>query len=536
MTAVRLCYDASSMPPSNVGQAGNMDRNDTGFFGHPRGLKTLFFTEMWERFSYYGMRAILILFMVAPAASGGLGFSDVKAGMIYGIYTAAVYLLSVPGGWIADRFIGQRKAVLYGGVLIMLGHICLAIPVMLSFYIGLGLIVLGTGLLKPNISTMVGQLYTQEDERRDGGFTIYYMGINIGAMLAPLACGFLAQSETFRGLLAGMGIGADHSWHFGFAAAAVGMFLGLVQYKLGDRDLGEAGLRPVPPENAAAAARNRRMLGLVVAGTFGIPGIFVLLSATGLVDFTPDVLTLTVLAVLLVVLVGLFVAMFSLGEWTPGEKRRLVLIMLLCFGATIFFADFEQAGSTFNLFAQRHTRGSILGIEFPASFLQSVNSIFIILLAPVFAMLWTWLGRRHKNPTSPAKFAIGMFLLAGGCLVMLPAAATAEAGGQASRGWLILLYFLHTCAELCVSPVGLSSMTKLAPARIAGMVMGIWFAGTAVGNYLSGVAAGLTERLGLSTLMLAIAVPPIVAGVIFALLVKPIRRMLAEHPTGGRGH
>jgi proton-dependent oligopeptide transporter, POT family len=496
------------------------------FFGHPAGLRTLFFTEMWERFSYYGMRAILILFMTAPLAAGGLGFSDVKAGMIYGVYTAMVYLLSLPGGWIADRFLGQRRAVLYGGVLIMLGHIFLAIPAMSTFYTGLVFIVLGTGLLKPNISTMVGQLYSSEDERRDGGFTIYYMGINIGAFLSPLVCGFLAQSETFRGVLASFGLTPQSAWHFGFGAAAVGMFLGLVQYLAGDRALGGAGREPVPASSPDEAARNRRMLVYVLLATFGIPGLLFVLGMTGAVVFTPEALTLVVLAVLTTLFVGLFVGMFAFGKWTGDEKRRLVLILLLCFGGMIFFADFEQAGSTFNLFAERHSTNTVLGISFPASYLQSLNPIFIILLAPVFATLWTWLGRRGKNPSTTAKFAIGMFLLAFGVLIMLPAAGIAEGGGKSGPGWLVMLYLLHTCAELCVSPVGLSSMTKLAPARIAGMVMGIWFAATALGNYLSGVAAGMTEAFGLTTLFLVISVPPIATGVLFVLLIRPIRRML----------
>jgi POT family proton-dependent oligopeptide transporter len=501
---------------------------DRGFFGHPRGLQTLFFTEMWERFSYYGMRAILILFMVASPEAGGLGFSDVKAGMIYGVYTAMVYLVSLPGGWIADRFLGQRRAVLHGGVLIMLGHVCLAIPAQPSFYLGLALIVVGTGLLKPNISTIVGQLYGPEDERRDGGFTIYYMGINLGAFFSPLVCGFLAQSQTFRGFLAGFGIAPEVAWHFGFGAAAVGMGLGLVQYLAGDRVLGDAGLRPTRSAGPEGAARDRRILLAVLAGTFGLPAIFAAVVLGGFITLTEHGLTMTILAAMITVLTVLFVGLFFVGNWSREEKGRLLVVMLLCFGAVVFFADFEQAGSTFNLFAERYTDNQLLGISFPASFLQSVNSSFILVLAPVFAALWTWLAKSHRDPSSPAKFAAGMFFLAGGCLVMLPAAGIALGGGKASPGWLVTLYFLHTCAELCLSPVGLSSMTKLAPQRIAGMVMGMWFAGTALGNYLSGVAAGLTAEYGLTKLFIAMSVPPIAAGVLFAVLVKPIRRMLGS--------
>jgi POT family proton-dependent oligopeptide transporter len=502
--------------------------DDTAFFGHPRGLQTLFFTEMWERFSYYGMRAILILFMTAPLAAGGLAFTDAKAGMIYGIYTASVYLLSLPGGWIADRFLGQRKAVFHGGVLIMLGHICLAWPSVATFYLGLVFIALGTGLLKPNVSTMVGQLYTEEDARRDGGFSIYYMGINLGAFFAPLVCGTLAQDERFRGFLGGIGFSPESSWHFGFAAAAVGMFLGLVQYVLGDKALGLAGKHPVPAESPEAAAKNRRTLVYTLLAVFGLPAILAALIMSGTIVLTTGALTLVVLVVLVSVLTVFFAAMFLIGTWTPAEKRRLVLIMLLCFGATIFFADFEQAGSTLNLFAERNTTNQFLGMNFPASWLQSVNALFIIILAPVFGILWTVLGRRGKNPASPAKFAMGMFFLAGGFIVMLPAAQTAEAGQKAGPGWLIILYFLHTCAELCISPVGLSSMTKLAPARIAGMVMGMWFAAIALGNYLSGAAAGVTESLGMTTFFIAVAAPPVLAGILFAILNRPIHRMLGD--------
>src|SRR5688572_16811432 len=246
---------------------------DTAFFGHPRGLSTLFFTEMWERFSYYGMRAVLVLFMTAPLAVGGLGFSDSRAGLVYGMYVGVVYILSLPGGWIADRFLGQRRAVLHGGVLIMIGHIFLAIPSIGTFYAGLAFIALGTGLLKPNISTMVGQLYTPEDKRRDSGFAIYYMGINIGALGGTFLVGFLGQSATFRGILTDIGISPKTAWHFGFGAAAVGMALGLVQYMIGDRHLKDAGLHPVPPESPQAAARNRQILIAILASLVAIPAL-----------------------------------------------------------------------------------------------------------------------------------------------------------------------------------------------------------------------------------------------------------------------
>jgi POT family proton-dependent oligopeptide transporter len=498
--------------------------DDTAFFGHPRGLSTLFFTEMWERLSYYGMRAILILYMTAAPAAGGLGFGDKEGGLIYGIYTGSVYVLSLLGGWIADRFTGQRRAVLWGGIGIMIGHICLAVPATSTFYLGLVIIALGTGLLKPNISTIVGQLYAPEDDRRDAGFSIYYMGINIGAGVAPYVIGFLAQSETFRGWLGQAGIAPEVAWHFGFGAAAVGMFFGVVQYVAGGRRLRDAGLHPTPPRDAEEAARNRRYLLLFIGLLVGLPAVVAFLGKTGVVELTTDRVSYGTLVVLLLVAVGFFVAMFTVARWTPAERRRIVAILALFFGAAFFFSVFEQAGSTFNLFADRSTENSVFGWTFPSSYWQGVNSAFIILFAPLFAGIWTFLAHRHKNPSWPVKFALGLVLVAVGCLVMIPAAHTVEGGGKAGPSYLLMLYFFHTCAELCLSPVGLSSTTKVAPKQIAGLAMGVWFMGTGIGNYLSGMYAGWTESLPLPRLFLTMAIPPLVAGVIFFLLAPALRR------------
>jgi POT family proton-dependent oligopeptide transporter len=501
---------------------------DTAFFGHPRGLSTLFFTEMWERFSYYGMRAILILYMTAAVSAGGLGYSDSQGGLVYGLYVGIVYLLSLPGGWIADRFLGQRKAVFYGGIGIMFGHICLAIPLKETFFAGLVIICLGTGLLKPNVSTIVGQLYTPEDKRRDAGFSLYYMGINLGAFLGPLVCGFLAESETFRAWLKSAGITPHQAWHFGFGAAAVGMFFGVIQYVLGNRRLREAGLHPVPPADATEAARNRRLLRIIILGLIGLPVLIAGIGATGILELTRTRITYGVLVLLLLISTGLFVAMFTMAKWTPDERKRIVALVLLFFGAASFFFVFEQAGSTFNLFAQRNTENAIFGISFPASYLQSANAIMIIVFAPIFAVLWTALARRGTNPAWPLKFGVGMVLVAVGCLIMLPAATSAQAGVKSGPGWLLLLYLFHTFAELCISPVGLSATTKVAPTRIAGLAMGIWFAGTGVGNYMSGVAAGWTEDLSLPALFAVISAPPLLAGLIFFALVRPMRRLVKE--------
>jgi len=502
------------------------DTQPSGFFGHPRGLATLFFTELWERFSYYGMRALLILFMTASVTSGGLGFPTAKAGVIYGAYTALVYMVTLPGGWLADRFLGQRKATLWGGMVIMLGHISLAIPSLESFYLGLGLIVVGTGLLKPNISVMVGQLYTPEDARRDAGFSIFYMGINLGAFIAPLVTGWLAQSDQFKGILAGMGVSAESSWHWGFGAAAVGMALGLVQYVLGWRHLGDAGLHPVRPESAEAQAALRRTLIIGLGTVVGAVALLALLATSGVVTISAEGIARGFGYLLLAVVVGFFGWLFMSGDWTPEERKRLYVIAVLFFAAAVFWSVFEQAGSTLNLFAERSTRNEIFGLSFPASWWQSLNSLYIIVLAPLFAALWVRLGHKGKDPSSPFKFTLGLFFVAAGFGVMIVAARLAENGQQVGIIWLALTYLLHTVGELCLSPVGLSAMTRLAPARIAGLMMGVWFLATSVGNYLGGQVASLYESFALPTLFTAVTVFALLATLVMALLVKPMTRMV----------
>ena len=499
---------------------------DTRFFGHPRGLATLFFTELWERFSYYGMRALLILFMTAPLAVGGLQFDVAKAGIIYGTYTALVYMVTLPGGWLADRFLGQRRATLYGGVIIMLGHISLAVPSITSFYLGLALVVTGTGLLKPNISTMVGQLYTPDDERRDAGFSIYYMGINIGAFLAPLVCGWLAQSEQFRGILASVGLKPENSWHFGFGMAAVGMFFGIVQYLGGWKHLGDAGMEPVRPPSVEAGVRQRRQLQIGLLTVAGLIGLLVVLAVSGVVRITAQGLGDAFGVLLLLVTVAFFAWMFLAAQWTPVERKRLIVVLVLFVGAAVFWSVFEQAGSTLNLFAQRSTANQVAGHSFPASWFQSLNSLFIIALAPVFAWLWVRLGKR--DPSSPAKFTIGLVFVALGFAILILAAQKAQAGVLVSPLWLAATYLLHTIGELCLSPVGLSAMTKLAPARIAGLTMGVWFLASAVGNYMGGRVASLYEAFTLPELFGVVTLFALASGLVMAMLVRPIRRMLAR--------
>ena len=497
--------------------------DDRGFFGHPRGLRALFFVEFWERFSYYGMRALLILFMTAPIATGGLGWSTDKAGPIYGMYTSLVYLMALPGGWIADRLIGQRNAVFWGGVIIMSGHIVLAIPAVNTFYAGLLLVVLGTGLLKPNISTIVGQLYTPQDARRDAGFSIFYMGINLGALIAPLVTASLAQEQWFKDVLTSWGISPASSWHWGFGATAVGMFLGLVWYLVDQKTLGNAGKDPVVSSEAEGAQlrgmfwKGVGLVGIILAGVAA-------LHMSGIITLTVAKISGGFGVALLLIVVVFFAWLLSSGGWTSEERKRLIVIAVLFVGAAIFWSVFEQAGSTLSLFAERSTRNEIFGMSFGSGKWQSVNSTWVVILAPVFAYLWVKLGSR--NPSSVTKFSLGLLFVSLGFFLMVPAAQLAAGGNRVGWWWLLGCYFLHTVGEMCLSPVGLSAMTKLAPARVASLIMGVWFMATSVGSYLGGRVAGVYEQFSLPTIFAVVALCPLVFAIVLWLLAKPIKNML----------
>jgi len=502
---------SNSIPaPANGGSLGN-PKWDTWFFGHPRGLSTLFFTEMWERFSYYGMRALLILFMVASRESGGMGLDVATAGAIYGIYTASVYLLSLPGGWIADNLIGQRKAVVLGGILIALGHFVLFLPTQDLFYWGLLIIAPGVGLLKPNISAMVGQLYRKGDNRRDAGFSLYYIGINVGALLAPIACGYVGQMID---------------WHWGFLIAGVGMTLGLIQFWLGTSYLGQAGINPggaVTPEEKERAQRTARTGGLITAA---VVAVLVALPLTGMLTLNAQQLADSFGVVLLITTLAFFAWLFGAGNWTRDERNKLIVVTIFFVAVIFFWSAFEQAGSTLNLFAERNTRNEAFGMAFPASWFQSVNALFIIALAPVFAWLWVRLG--PKEPSSPTKFAVGLFLVgAGFALMLIPANMTGD-GTLVSPWWLVVMYFFHTTGELCISPVGLSAMTKLAPERVSGLIMGVWFLGPAIANYVSGRLGGLYESMPLPQLFGLVTAFSIGSAVVMALVAPWAKRLMGE--------
>lgn len=483
-------------------------RSDTRFFGHPIGLSTLFFTELWERFGYYGMRSLLILFIAASASQGGLGFGESTAYGVYGLYTGMVYLMSLPGGWIADRVIGHRKAVLYGGILITIGYFMLAVPKQSVFFTGLAVVIAGTGLLKPNVSTIVGQIYDRTDPRRDAGFSIFYMGINLGALISPLVCGWLGQRV---------------SWQLGFAAAGIGMGLGVVTFLRGQRRLGEAGLHPITSHDEKEHRHSRALFVRALLVCAAVPLLLWALDASGIYSVTVQTLVNLAGVLLFTIVIGMFGWMVLGGEWTTAERKRLALIFVLFLASSLFWSAFEQAGGSLNLFAQRRTSNTLFGFEFPSSWFQSVNALWIVSLAGPFAWLWLRLGRRQ--PSSPAKFAWGLVFAGLGFILMYFAAVRAGDTGRVSPLWLVGTYLCHTIGELCLSPVGLSAMTRLAPERVVGLMMGVWFVSISAGNYIGGRMAALYGDLPMQDLFKTIALFAISAGLILAFISKPVARL-----------
>lgn len=476
-----------------------MPSDDRSFFGHPRALRTLFLTELWERFSFYGMRGLLILFMTAPLAKNGMGFGTQEAGAIYGLYTGMVYLLSLPGGWVADKILGARRAVLYGGCIIATGHYCLVIPSVTTFFIGLVFIVVGTGLLKPNVSTLVGQLYEQHDPRRDAGFSIFYMGINLGAFIAPLICSY---------------VGENINWHYGFGLAGLGMTVGVIQYAFGSKSLGKAGLRAPAAKQDIGRFRMGAALFLLIVIIGGWMASTGALSIQSLSSGFGFLLTTVVIAI--------FAGMLIFGKWTREERNRIIAIFVLFCAASLFWSIYEQAGSTLSLFAESKTDRSMPGMSqpFPAGWFQSLPALFVITLAPVFAWVWVKLGNR--NPSSTIKFAVGLVFAGLSLMILLPVAAKTGV----SPLWLTLTYLLQTIGELCISPVGMSTMTKLAPARVGGFMMGIWFVSISVGDYMSGRAASLFDTMPLPQLFGSVGAIALVLGLALVLLNKPMKNLM----------
>jgi len=443
------------MTDTVLDEAGGHD-----FFGHPAGLSTLFFTEMWERMSYYGMRALLVLFMTLSMQEGGLGITVASATAIYGVYTGAAYFMGLPGGWIADRLIGSQMAVWYGGIIIMSGHVLLAIPSDNTFFIGLILVVLGTGLLKPNIGAMVGQLYSLEDERRDAGYTLYYMGINLGSIIGYLVCGWLQLNAGY---------------HWAFGAAAIGMGVGLIQFRLTLYKLDGQGSIPTQPLSTVAHRNSK----IAILASMVMLCVVTILMLSGGISVNPVTLAqyiaITITAVFLAYYVGIYA-----------------------------FADLNI----------------ISNFEIPPAWFQSANSFFIIILAPFFAALWINIGKRWIHPYYGIKCAIGLIIMATGFIVMFFAAQVAASGLQAAPYWLIGTYFLHTVGELCLSPVALSAVSKLSPRRFAGQMMGVFTLTYSIGSVVAGLIAGNFDPSNIQqmpNLFLQISFFAIAAGIVVGL-------------------
>ena len=441
------------------------------FLGHPRGLFMLFFAEMWERFSYYGMRALLVLYLTKHWL-----FSDGEASMVYGAYTALVYITPVIGGYLADKYLGQRKAVLYGAVLLTFGHFLMGFegdgggdsPALNAFWLALAFIIVGSGFLKANISVMVGQLYPRTDVRRDGAYTIFYMGINLGAFLGSLLCGYLGET---------------YGWKYGFGAAGIGMLLGLIVFVIGKPLLQGKG------ESTDPARLRQRTAGLPFEWLLYVLGIGIVVVCWWMVQ-NQEVVGWA-LGVTGAVLLG-YVGWVASTRLDRHARNRIFAAMILMIGSVLFWALFEQAGSSLNLYTDRFVDRNMFGWEVPASMFQSINAMYIILLAPVFAWLWTMLGRRGLEPSAPAKFGLGMIQLGLGFLVLVAGAAAVASGSLTPVLFIFLIYLLHTMGELCLSPVGLSAMNRLAPAHMASLIMGCWFFASATGNFVAGLIAAAT--------------------------------------------
>lgn len=471
----------------------------------PRGLHVLFFTEMWERFSYYGMRALLVLYLVT-----GLSVEREHALRLYAIYTAFVYLTPILGGHIADRWLGANRAVLVGGLLMSMGHFTMMFPSRL--YLALALLIIGNGFFKPNISTMVGKLYAPDDPRRDGGFTLFYMGINLGAFLAPLICGALGEKL---------------GWHYGFAAAGVGMLLAVMFFSLG---------QGVLQRESAVSQKITPQDWLVV---MSVTWMLLLVAALG-VTFWENIdafwkglpkpwrLGLVIAPVVVMALEHFLHQKQSDRRLTRTEIERVIAILVLGFFVVLFWMGFEQAGGTMNLFALEYTDRKIFGWMMPASYFQALNPLMIFILAPLFSIFFVWIDRRRGGFSAPVKMALGMIILGLGFLVLAVAQEYANTVGRISPMWLVLVYLLHTIGELFLSPVGLSMVTRLAPLQIASLMMGVWFTAVAVANYLAGTLEAVLQGSGFS-LYWFLVLSSAGSGVVLLLLSPLVRRLMHEH-------
>jgi proton-dependent oligopeptide transporter, POT family len=504
-------------------------RDTAGLAGHPRGLTTLFFTEMWERFSFYGMRAILVLYMVAAPGIGGLGYDTPHATAIYGTYSMAAFLLSLPGGIIADQWLGTRRSVLIGGIIIAAGHFTMAIPAVPTFFAGLVLVACGTGLLKPNVSALVGGLYAQDDDRRDSGFSLFYMGINIGAFLAPLVCGFLAEAEPFKNVLRSFGINPDNSWHFGFAAAGVGMLLGLVVFcfqrdrleHVGDR----RAAKPAPSAQKRKGGAMQTAI-YVALSVFTVAGT--LLAGNNWQNVLPFLLAFD--ALVLVVMMGM-------REQLTGAEWKRLAVMGIYFVVTIaFWSAYEQKGSSLSLFAKDMVQRNIGSFVVPAAWFQSLTALYVILLAPVFAALWVRLG--HRQPSSLAKLALAPLLIGFGYAAFTLLCSSLHVGAKINPLWLAGLFLFEVFGELCLSPIGLNLVTKLAPVKLVGLMMGLWFFGGSFGYKLAGYFAGyyVPDPARLTVLYGGIAAGLFAVAALLFLLMPMMRKLVGDESAKAATH
>ncbi|GAB3541044.1 peptide MFS transporter [Spirosoma fluminis] len=491
----------------------NKSARQATLLGHPVGLFVLFFTEMWERFSYYGMRAILLLFLI-DNVRGGMGLTESEGAAIYGIYTASVYLLSVPGGWIADNVIGQRKSIWYGGLVIMLGHIILAIPSGSGiFYLGLCTVALGTGLLKPNISSIVGELYPEGGARKDAAFSIFYMGINTGSLLGISIVGYLGQKV---------------GWHYGFGAAAVAMALGIITFRtLGQRYLGEYGNYVAQPASTDKSSNGNRSLLVFLAV---IVVLLAVLQLTHILDLTTaQGLAQAMGTIISLVALGGFAYILIAGGLDVVEKKRVVVLFIFFLASAVYWAGNEQQGSSLQIFADRYTDLNLFGWQMPSSWFQNLNPAFILIFSPVLAALWVFLANRKINYSVPAKFATSLVLLGLAYVVMVVASKLALTGTRTSPLYLATTYLFFTLGELFLSPVGLSAFSKLAPKRYTSQLMGLWFVGSSLGNLIAGLFAGGFEENNVQQMpemFRSVALFSVGAGVLMLLFVKPLRKWM----------
>ncbi|MFF0217531.1 peptide MFS transporter [Streptomyces vinaceus] len=486
------------------------------FFGHPRGLATLFMTEMWERFSYYGMRALLVLYLVSGGTEaatgsqgGGLAFTMATATAIYSVYVAMVYLMAMPGGWFGDRVWGARKTVAVAGFVIMGGHVALAVPGQATFFLGLILVAVGSGLLKANISTMVGHLYDgPDDPRRDGGFTLFYIGINLGAFVAPFVVGT---------------VGEKVNWHLGFLLAAVGMGLGLAQFLLGTKNLSPRS--SVVPNPLTAAERKAVLVkaAVVVAAAAVFYGV-----VAGLDMFTLNWALVPITLAGLVIPVAVLVRIKRDRELSGAEQSKMTAYIWFFVAAAVFWMIYDQGGSTLSLFADKNTADTVFGLGFPATWYQSLNPLFVMALAPVFAWLWLWLARKNQEPNTIVKFAMGLVLVGASFFVFIVPMNMAGDGTKVSPMWLVSIYMIQTIGELCLSPVGLSVTTKMAPQKYASQMMGVWFLAVTAGDCTTGLLSIAGVDLNGTTIIGLQAAAAVLAGVAVYTYRKKVQALMGD--------